>query len=158
MSTIRRLFKKTARAGQTTLAAFATVGMVVMFTPTIGQANGLQNLSSNLSSVAQGGSSSIQDVQVRGRGFRGGGRGFRGGGRSFRGSRGFRGRGFRNRGFFIGSGIVAGTIIGSKLHHKHKSSGFSAHYIAACSRKYKSFNPNTGYYLAYSGKYRKCKL
>lgn len=26
-----------------------------------------------------------------------------------------------------------------------------------CSRKYRSFNPNTGYYLAYSGRYRFCR-
>lgn len=30
-------------------------------------------------------------------------------------------------------------------------------WIAYCARKYKSFNPRTGTYLAYSGKYRYCR-
>ncbi|MEP3526061.1 MAG: BA14K family protein [Hyphomicrobiales bacterium] len=176
MTTIRQFFKKTVRVGQTSLAAVATVGMLAVFAPTTGQANGIQHLSSNLSGVAQVDSSNIENVQVRGRGFRGsrgfrGGRSFRGGNRSFRGgSRSFRGssRGFRsNRGFRGGSflagsiiGLTAGSIISNsgKHYHGHSSSNFSADYIAACSRKYRSFNPNTGRYLAYSGKYRRCKL
>lgn len=30
-------------------------------------------------------------------------------------------------------------------------------WYAYCARKYRSFNPNTGYYLAYSGRYRFCR-
>lgn len=30
-------------------------------------------------------------------------------------------------------------------------------WYAHCARKYRSFNPNTGYYLAYSGRYRFCR-
>jgi len=33
---------------------------------------------------------------------------------------------------------------------------FSPQYMAYCSRKFRSFNPNTGMYLARSGKYRFC--
>ncbi|WP_208997193.1 BA14K family protein [Roseibium denhamense] len=34
---------------------------------------------------------------------------------------------------------------------------FTPQWVAYCSRKFKSFNPNTGMYLAYSGKYRFCR-
>ncbi len=34
---------------------------------------------------------------------------------------------------------------------------FTPEYYAYCARKFKSFNPNTGTYLAYSGKYRFCR-
>lgn len=30
-------------------------------------------------------------------------------------------------------------------------------WYAYCARKYRSFNPNTGYFLAYSGQYRFCR-
>jgi hypothetical protein len=29
--------------------------------------------------------------------------------------------------------------------------------VRCCSRKYRSFNPRTGRYLAYSGRYRRCR-
>ena len=34
---------------------------------------------------------------------------------------------------------------------------FSPDWVAYCARKFRSFNPNTGTYLAYSGKYRFCR-
>jgi len=34
---------------------------------------------------------------------------------------------------------------------------FTPQWVAYCARKFKSFNPNTGTYLAYSGKYRFCR-
>jgi hypothetical protein len=34
---------------------------------------------------------------------------------------------------------------------------FTPQWIAYCSRKFKSFNPHTGMYLAYSGRYRFCR-
>jgi len=34
---------------------------------------------------------------------------------------------------------------------------FTPAWVRYCSRKYKSFNPNTGTYLAYSGRYRFCR-
>jgi len=34
---------------------------------------------------------------------------------------------------------------------------FTPQWVAYCSRKFKSFNPHTGMYLAYSGRYRFCR-
>ncbi len=34
---------------------------------------------------------------------------------------------------------------------------FTPHWYAYCARKFKSFNPRTGTYLAYSGRYRYCR-
>ncbi|MEP2707714.1 MAG: BA14K family protein [Roseibium sp.] len=34
---------------------------------------------------------------------------------------------------------------------------FTPEWVAYCARKFKSFSPNTGTYLAYSGKYRFCR-
>ncbi|PVB59763.1 BA14K family protein [Labrenzia sp. 011] len=34
---------------------------------------------------------------------------------------------------------------------------FTPEWVAYCARKFKSFNPNTGTYLAYSGQYRFCR-
>lgn len=34
---------------------------------------------------------------------------------------------------------------------------FTHQWVSYCSRKYRSFNPRTGTYLAYSGKYRYCR-
>eukprot|EP00873_Tetraselmis_striata_P045193 jgi/Tetstr1/465457/TSEL_010141.t1 len=34
---------------------------------------------------------------------------------------------------------------------------WSPEWYAYCARKYRSFNPRTGYYLAYSGRYRFCR-
>ncbi|WP_269583183.1 BA14K family protein [Roseibium sp. Sym1] len=34
---------------------------------------------------------------------------------------------------------------------------FTPQWVVYCSRKFKSFDPNTGTYLAYSGKYRFCR-
>lgn len=166
MASIRQIVKKTANYGHNSLVAIATVGMVFAFSPATAHANGAQHISSNVSGITQGSSTQLQEVQFRGRGFRGSRGGFRTGSfGNFRSSRGrsFRGRGFRGRGFRGGSfaaGLVTGAILSSsaKHYHGHSSSRFSADYIAACSRKYRSFNPRTGLYLAYSGKYRRCKI
>ena len=42
-------------------------------------------------------------------------------------------------------------------HTKTGLAPFTPQWVAYCSRKFKSFNPNTGTYLAYSGKYRFCR-
>lgn len=42
-------------------------------------------------------------------------------------------------------------------HTKTGLRPFTPAYTAYCSRKYKSFDPHTGTYLAYSGKYRFCR-
>lgn len=41
--------------------------------------------------------------------------------------------------------------------HPRVGTAFSPEWIAYCARKYKSFNPRTGTYLAYSGKVRMCR-
>ncbi len=42
-------------------------------------------------------------------------------------------------------------------HTKTGLPPFTPQWAAYCARKFKSFNPNTGTYLAYSGKYRFCR-
>lgn len=40
---------------------------------------------------------------------------------------------------------------------RYGAAAFTPEWIAYCARKYKSFNPRTGTYLAYSGKVRMCR-
>ncbi|MEJ8473242.1 BA14K family protein [Roseibium algae] len=40
---------------------------------------------------------------------------------------------------------------------RYRAAPFTPEWIAYCARKYKSFNPRTGTYLAYSGKIRMCR-
>jgi BA14K-like protein len=50
--------------------------------------------------------------------------------------------------------------VGQPQRVPHTKTGlppFTRQWVAYCSRKFKSFNPNTGTYLAYSGKYRFCR-
>ena len=72
-------------------------------------------------------------------------------------------------------GFVAGAIVGSALSQPryvapppvyHAPAPRAVYYRPApwtpewyqyCSAKYRSFNPQTGYFLAYSGKYRFCR-
>lgn len=42
-------------------------------------------------------------------------------------------------------------------HTKTGLAPFTPQWTAYCARKFKSFNPHTGTYLAYSGKYRFCR-
>ena len=70
-------------------------------------------------------------------------------------------------------GFVAGAIVGSVLSQPryqaprrvyrpaprvtyYRAQPWTPAWYQYCSRKYRSFNPNTGYYLAYSGQYRFC--
>ena len=78
----------------------------------------------------------------------------------------------------IASGLVAGAVIGSTLNQRRYYAAPRAYYPAPvyrapvvtyrpapwspawynyCSSKYRSFNPRTGYFLAYSGQYRFCR-
>jgi len=116
----------------------------------------------------------IEQVQRRGRGFRGrgfrGGRSFRGrgfrGGRSFRGSRfrsgrSFRGRGFRNRGFRgrnLGIGFAKGFLIGSVLYsqRKHHSNSALRNHVAWCTNKYKSYNVKTDTFISFKHGKKRC--
>lgn len=75
----------------------------------------------------------------------------------------------------IAGGLAAGAILGSALSQPRYYGPPPAYYPAPapvvvyrpapwtpawydyCSRKYRSFNPNTGYFLAYSGNYKFCR-
>ncbi|AMN54936.1 MULTISPECIES: BA14K family protein [Stappiaceae] len=83
----------------------------------------------------------------------------------------------------VASGLAAGAILGSALSQPRYVAPPPAYYPAPpayypapapapviyrpapwspawynyCSRKYRSFNPNTGYFLSYSGQYRFCQ-
>jgi len=79
----------------------------------------------------------------------------------------------------IASGLAAGALIGSALsqprYHAapryyapprvyypapvvtYRPAPWSPAWYRYCRSKYRSFNPNTGYFLAYSGKYRFCR-
>lgn len=75
----------------------------------------------------------------------------------------------------IAGGLAAGAILGSALSGPRYYAPPPAYYPAPapvvtyrpapwspawynyCSRKYRSFNPNTGYFLAYSGQYKFCR-
>ena len=104
-----------------------------------------------------------------------------------RGNRGYRGhrhyrprhgwrdrRGYRHRnnGAAIGGaaifGLATGAILGSALSGGGREyidppvrrggyAPWTPEWYSYCSRKYRSFNPETGYFLAYSGKYRFCR-
>ncbi|WP_305988011.1 BA14K family protein [Roseibium sp. MMSF_3544] len=75
----------------------------------------------------------------------------------------------------IAGGLAAGAIIGSALSQPRYVAPPPVYYPAPapvvtyrpapwtpawynyCHAKYRSFNPNTGYFLAYSGQYRFCR-
>ncbi|MBN9668939.1 BA14K family protein [Roseibium aggregatum] len=77
----------------------------------------------------------------------------------------------------IAGGLAAGAIIGSALAKPryyapppppayypvpapvvtYRPAPWTPAWYNYCSRKYRSFNPNTGYFLAYSGQYRFCR-
>ncbi|MEI2384031.1 BA14K family protein [Breoghania sp. JC706] len=45
----------------------------------------------------------------------------------------------------------------SRYYYRGRPVPGSPDWYAYCASKYKSFNPRTGLYLAYSGKYRRCR-
>ncbi len=80
----------------------------------------------------------------------------------------------RNGAFAAGAviGLATGAIIGSHAHRRYyapppryvapapvyyRPAPWSPEWYQYCSSKYRSFNPNTGYFLSYSGKYRFCR-
>ena len=111
---------------------------------------------------------SVEQVQSRGRGFRG--RGFsRGGsrfsGRGFSRGRGFRsrGRGFRGRniGIGIGAGILTGVVVGSVLksgrgHHGHSGNVALRKHVAWCAKRYKTYNARTDTFISYKHGKKRC--
>ncbi|MHC5652665.1 BA14K family protein [Stappia sp. ICDLI1TA098] len=67
-------------------------------------------------------------------------------------------------------GLATGAIIGQSLNsggrdyidppvrvHRARPAPWTPDWYAYCARKYRSFNPETGYFLAYSGRYRFCR-
>ncbi len=108
----------------------------------------------------------------RGRSFRGGN--FRGG--NFRGGNfrygGYRYGGYRYGRYNDGAAFVAGIIglgTGLAIANSYRGNAYygdrydgyqsgSPEWIAACARKYRSFEPRTGLYTAYSGYKRRCRL
>lgn len=69
-------------------------------------------------------------------------------------------------------GFVAGTIVGSTLTQAHqprvvyhqqpvvvhaRPQPWTPAWYSYCSNRYRSFNPNTGYFLAYSGQHTFCQ-
>lgn len=73
----------------------------------------------------------------------------------------------RGNGAAIAAGIIGLTAAGiiahqasrhHKYNHGYRIRANSPNWIAACARKYKTFNPNTGLYKANSGRYRRCRL
>ncbi len=79
--------------------------------------------------------------------------------------------------FLLGltAGVVGTAIVASAIHHHEKKKWKRRHRVRRqkvyryhpkpwtpewydyCSAKYRSFNPETGYYLSYSGVYRFCR-
>ncbi|MBV6657086.1 MAG: BA14K family protein [Devosiaceae bacterium] len=77
-----------------------------------------------------------------------------------------------NEAVAAGIGFVAGTIIGGavasqpRVYHAHPThvvvhggglQPWTPAWYSYCSNRYRSFNPNTGYFLAYSGNYVFCR-
>ena len=69
-------------------------------------------------------------------------------------------------------GFVAGTIVGSAVTQAHQPqvvyrqpvvvhggayAPWTPAWYSSCSQRYRSFNPNTGYWLHVSGQYRFCQ-
>lgn len=76
----------------------------------------------------------------------------------------------------VASGLVAGAVIGSALSQPryyapppvyynpapapvvtYRATPWSPSWYQYCRSKYRSFNPQTGYYRTYSGNYRFCR-
>ena len=66
-----------------------------------------------------------------------------------------------------GGAVAAGLVLGAAAYapyygypayYEGAGYGQSADWIAACSAKYRSFNPQTGMYLGYDGQYHRCRL
>ena len=95
----------------------------------------------------------VQQVQYRGRYYRGG--------------RYYRHRGYRGRDAAIAGGIIGGLALGAAIAGAAAAPpppvvyapayGARADWIAYCSSKYRSFNPATGLYLGYDGQYHPCR-
>ncbi|NRG17810.1 BA14K family protein [Rhizobiales bacterium] len=107
----------------------------------------------------------------RGRGYRGGRR-YHAKRRYYRGGRGYYyGKRYYNPGAAAAAGIIGlatGAIIAGALsqpryvapapaYRRGAYAPWTPEWYSYCGSRYRSFNPDTGYYLAYSGKYRFCR-
>jgi len=96
---------------------------------------------------------------ARGPGWRG--PGWRGPGARYRGWNGpgwYGGRYYRNSEAALAAGVIglaAGAIIAGAANQQQRYSNTSE-YIAYCSQRYRSFNPNTGFYTGYDGRQHRC--
>ncbi|MBA5777835.1 BA14K family protein [Stappia sp. F7233] len=104
------------------------------------------------------------------RGKRYANRGWRGGRYAYR-SGGWGYPYYYNNGYYNGAlaagifGLATGAIIGSALSQpyyydapvSYAYAPWTPEWYSYCAAKYRSFNPDTGYYLAYSGRYRFCR-
>jgi hypothetical protein len=108
-----------------------------------------------LSSLGSVESQHLQHVQWRGRGgyYRGRGYGYRGG--YYRGGRDAAIVGGVIGGLALGA-VIAGANAAPPVAYAPRYGG-GADWIAYCSSKYRSFNPNTGLYLGYDGQYHPCQ-
>ncbi|SDU27491.1 BA14K family protein [Stappia sp. ES.058] len=63
----------------------------------------------------------------------------------------------------LATGLIAQQALTSRRYAPPARRGYrgaaawTPEWYAYCARKYRSFNPRTGYYLAYSGRYRFCR-
>ncbi|MFN3349123.1 BA14K family protein [Pseudorhodoplanes sp.] len=88
-------------------------------------------------------------------------------GRYYRGGRHYGYRGYRGRDAAIAGGIIGGLALGAAIAGAAAAPpppvvyapayGARADWIAYCSSKYRSFNPATGLYLGYDGQYHPCR-
>lgn len=187
MAPTSKIFTKLKKGMQRLCAGLTAIGMVAVFAPSTAVAeswrqgfNGghVSGLSGNRGFVNHRGFNSNRGFRhnrgfQRNRGFKGH-RGFNNR-RGFHGNRGFHSnRKFRRHrngnGAAIAAGIIgftAGALIISqanrnKHYHSRKSyvslEPWSPGWYRACARKYRSFNPDTGRYLSYSGRYKICRL
>ncbi|WP_208984881.1 BA14K family protein [Stappia sp. TSB10GB4] len=60
-------------------------------------------------------------------------------------------------GAILGQALVAPQYVAPPRAVRGAYAPWTPQWYAYCTRKYRSFNPNTGYYLAYSGRYRFCR-
>jgi hypothetical protein len=89
----------------------------------------------------------VQNVQWRGRYYRGPYRGWYG-------PRYGRYYGWRGRDAAIGAGIASGLIVGGALAAQSRAQADSA--VEYCMNRFKSYDPQSGTYLGYDGKRHPC--
>ncbi len=64
-------------------------------------------------------------------------------------------------GFFTDTASVAAGITYLAPRHlwrRNRPAAWTPAWVAACSHRYPSFNPRTGYYISYNGRGRFCRL